>query len=83
MIVARLKDNCCVEMIEKERIISVSTARLDGRSHVQRQGLMEGATFEDLKGNLSKHVTIGVVTVCRPKPFQRSTDSDDANRNLF
>ena len=34
--VARLKDNCCVEMVEKERIISVSTARPDGRSYVRR-----------------------------------------------
>ena len=34
--IARLKDNCCVEMVEKERIISVSTARPDGRNYVQR-----------------------------------------------
>ena len=53
-----LKDNCCVQTVEKERIISV-----------KQQGPMEGATSEDLKGNLSKQVTIGVVT--------------DADRDLF
>ena len=34
--VARLKDNCCVEIAEKERIISET-----------QQGLMEEATSED------------------------------------
>ena len=56
-ILTRLKDHCCVEMVEKERIISVSTTRPD---------LMEEATSEDFKGNLSKQVMISVVTVRRP-----------------
>ena len=34
-----------------------------------QQSLMEGATSEDLKGNLSKQVMIDAVIVCRP--FQR------------
>ena len=67
VIVARLKDNCCIVMVEKERIISINTARPDGRSYVRRLGPMEGATFEDLKkGKLLKQVMIGIVTVRRP-----------------
>ena len=31
-----------------------------------QQRLMEGATFEDLKGNLSKQATNYIVTVNRP-----------------
>ena len=42
---------------------------------------MEGATFEDLKGNLSNIVTNSVVTVRRPLKQHGAAKKTDAARN--